>query len=238
MSVRLTRKPALPTPPTNLDPALRSWLIKLKEGYEVMAGIRGDSLDRAVTHREQVDLGLTEEVLPHSGRLRARKITKDRLAQFHVTQDLIAEQSIGTRAIMEEAVSTLVHSFTASALALTNTHQTAALGSIEATGRPITIWCSAILNITSSNTTTNANIEVRLTEDGTVVWGPFGLKAVIFSGATGTVRNAEEGFAIAIQRTPGLGPHNYAFQARIAGTITDVIGSAVARSIVLEESKR
>lgn len=234
MAVRLTRKPALPGVTARDGPLVG----RLKELVEVWDGVRGDSLDRVVTHREMVAFGLTEEVQANSGRFQTSKITSKRLGAFAVTAANIDEQAIGTRAILEEAVTVPVQSYTAGALALTAAHQTLAQASIESSGRPISILCSAILSITSSNVTTTANVEVRITEDGVVVWGPFDLKAVVFSGATGTVRNAEEGFANCIQRTPNADRHTYAFQARISGTLTNVTGSGVSRSILLLELKR
>jgi len=50
-----TKIPGIPIVPQNTDPALRRYLQTLSEILEVRLGIRGTSIDRAVTLRELVD---------------------------------------------------------------------------------------------------------------------------------------------------------------------------------------
>lgn len=50
-----TRIPGIPIVPQDVDPALRRYLQAISEILEVRLGVRGTSLDRAVTLRELID---------------------------------------------------------------------------------------------------------------------------------------------------------------------------------------
>jgi hypothetical protein len=64
-----TKKPALGRVPTNLEHEHTKLLMSMKETIEVIAGRRGsDYLDKAVTYRDLVNLGLiTESQVPRKG---------------------------------------------------------------------------------------------------------------------------------------------------------------------------
>ena len=51
---------AIPEPPRSADPALRAFLLSMKEAVEVRLGRRGDPLEEAITKRELVDSGIAK----------------------------------------------------------------------------------------------------------------------------------------------------------------------------------